>query len=251
MKIDVSKKTVAFLLFPSTCHASVIDTTLLDLSLLSVTLFLVFILNSVRREHNLSRRIVYGSVLFISIGFYSYWAWIIGSSLLLPAIIVSELLVILFIYLIYPFFLHQKNFPMLKRWLIFEHVILVCCALFYIWITHLNVPSHPHKSRSARAKTDISAIEGALQVYRLENKRFPTTQQGLQALITIPTDGPIPKNWQAGGYLDRMPMDPWGREYIYRSPGVSGPFDLYTFGRDSLPGGVDADADIGNWMSQK
>lgn len=109
--------------------------------------------------------------------------------------------------------------------------------------------TQPGKARLARAKTDISAIEGALQVYKLENFSFPTTDQGLLALVEQPTGEPEAPNWQEGGYLDRMPQDPWGRDYLYLSPGENGEIDIYTLGRDGQTGGEGEDADIGNWAS--
>ena len=88
----------------------------------------------------------------------------------------------------------------------------------------------------------------ALKLYRLDNQRFPTTEQGLQALVTKPTAAPVPPNWKTGGYLDRLNKDPWGNAYLYLSPGTHGEVDVFSYGADGKPGGTGVDADIGSWM---
>lgn len=103
----------------------------------------------------------------------------------------------------------------------------------------------PDQARTVKAKQDIQTIESALKRYRLDNYRYPTNQQGLQALVKKPTTQPVPKNWH--GYLDRLPSDPWGNPYHYRNPGEHGTIDVFTNGRDGKPGGQELDADIGNW----
>ncbi|HVW69065.1 MAG TPA: type II secretion system major pseudopilin GspG [Steroidobacteraceae bacterium] len=103
------------------------------------------------------------------------------------------------------------------------------------------------QAKVAKAKSDIQAIEAALTMFRLDNSRYPTTEQGLAALVTQPTD-PTIRNWRKGGYLPRLSKDPWGNDYQYVSPGThSKDFDLYTLGADGQPGGEGVDADIGNW----
>jgi len=97
-----------------------------------------------------------------------------------------------------------------------------------------------------RVQQDLRGIETALKFYRLDTFAYPTSEQGLDALVNKPADPNI-RNWQRGGYLDRMPMDPWDREYLYRSPGQNGEFDVYTLGLDGNPGGDGVNADIGNW----
>lgn len=97
-----------------------------------------------------------------------------------------------------------------------------------------------------RARQDIRGIETALNVFRLDNYRYPTTDEGLQALVTNPGEAAAP-NWQRGGYLKSIPMDPWRRPYIYLNPGQHGDFDIYTLGADGQDGGEDNNADIGNW----
>jgi len=101
-------------------------------------------------------------------------------------------------------------------------------------------------ARVAKAKQDIRALETALTLYKLDNFRVPTSEQGLDALVHKPSD-PALVHWKDGGYVKRVSKDPWGRDYVYESPGAHGEFDLYTLGADGQPGGEKFDADIGNW----
>jgi len=109
-----------------------------------------------------------------------------------------------------------------------------------------NVIGNVDKSRVVKAKQDIRSLESALQMYRVDNFRYPTTDQGLQALVEKPTSGSEAKNWQKGGYIPKLPKDPWQNEYQYISPGESGDYDIYTLGADGAPGGSDYNADISN-----
>lgn len=103
------------------------------------------------------------------------------------------------------------------------------------------------EARITKAKQDIQAFETALTMYRLDNFRFPTTDQGLRALVQQPTDPSI-RNWRAGGYLQRLNKDPWGNDYQYVYPGTRGrEYDLFSLGADGQPGGEGVNADIGNW----
>jgi general secretion pathway protein G len=101
-------------------------------------------------------------------------------------------------------------------------------------------------ARITKAKQDIRELETALTLYRLDNFRYPTTDQGLDALVKRPAD-PALVHWKDGGYVRRMSKDPWDRPYVYESPGAHGDFDLYSLGADGQPGGEKNDADIGNW----
>ena len=103
------------------------------------------------------------------------------------------------------------------------------------------------ESKVAAAKVDIATVMQALKLYRLDNQRYPTTEQGLHALIEKPTTGPAANGWKAGGYLEKMPKDPWGNPYQYLSPGVKGEVDIISLGADGQPGGSGDDADIGSW----
>lgn len=110
-----------------------------------------------------------------------------------------------------------------------------------------NIIDRPDAAREAKARQDIKAVDSALKLYRLDNYRYPTTEQGLAALVNKPSSQPEPRNWKSGGYLDQLPTDPWGHVYHYRNPGQHGPVDIYTLGRDNKEGGDGPDADIGNW----
>ena len=109
-----------------------------------------------------------------------------------------------------------------------------------------NVIGRIDDAQITRVQQDLRGVENALKFYRLDNFAYPTSEQGLQALVTKPNDPNI-RNWKAGGYLDRLPKDPWGKEYQYLNPGQNGEIDIYTYGRDGRAGGEGIDADIGNW----
>lgn len=114
----------------------------------------------------------------------------------------------------------------------------------------LVVPKLMGRTDDARiiaAKQDIATIMQGLKLYKLDNQRYPTTEQGLQALITKPTTGPGANGWKTGGYLDKLPKDPWGNPYQYLSPGIKGDVDVFSLGADGQPGGTGNDADIGSW----
>lgn len=102
-------------------------------------------------------------------------------------------------------------------------------------------------ARIVAAKQDIATIMQGLKLYRLDNQRYPTTEQGLQALVAKPASGPGANGWKIGGYLDKMPKDPWGNPYQYLSPGIRGEIDVFSLGADGQAGGVGNDADIGSW----
>jgi len=104
-------------------------------------------------------------------------------------------------------------------------------------------------ARIAATKQDIASVMQALKLYRLDNGRYPTTEQGLKALIEKPATEPMPSNWKQGGYLERtsLPRDPWGKDYQLLSPGIRGEIDVFSFGRDGQSGGEGPDADIGSW----
>lgn len=109
-----------------------------------------------------------------------------------------------------------------------------------------NVIRRIDDARITKAKQDIRAYETALNLYRMDNFRYPTTDQGLDALVKQPADPNI-RNWKQGGYIQNMRKDPWGNDYNYISPGSHGEYDLFTLGADGQAGGEGSDADIGNW----
>ena len=108
--------------------------------------------------------------------------------------------------------------------------------------------SRPDEARIVAAKQDIAVIGQALKLYRLDNQRYPTSEQGLRSLTSKPEIAPVPPNWKAGGYIERLPKDPWGNAYVYVSPGLHGEIDVMSFGADGKPGGEGNDADIGSWQ---
>ena len=102
-------------------------------------------------------------------------------------------------------------------------------------------------SKEKKVQADFANIETALKMYKLDNFFFPTSEQGLEALVTEPDADPKPKNWRKQGYLPELPQDPWGNEYLYVSPGEGHPYDIYTLGADGVRGGEDEAKDITNW----
>ncbi len=109
-----------------------------------------------------------------------------------------------------------------------------------------NVLDRADDARSTAARTDVTNVMQALKLYRLDNQRYPTAEQGLLALVARPGSGPAPINWKP--YLEKLPNDPWGRPYQYLNPGIKGEIDVMSFGADGQPGGEGKDADIGSWQ---
>ena len=109
-----------------------------------------------------------------------------------------------------------------------------------------KVMSRPDEARVVAAKQDISAIMQALKLYKLDNRRYPSAEQGLQALVTKPAAAPVPDNWKS--YLDKLPLDPWGKPYQYVIPGLKSEVDVMSFGADGQSGGEGKNADIGSWQ---
>lgn len=131
--------------------------------------------------------------------------------------------------------------------------IMVVVAILAI-LAALVVPRIAGRTDEARltaAKVQIRNIEGALQLYKLDNGVYPSTEQGLKALVEKPAVGVIPKNWKAGGYLSKIPLDPWGTAYKYVSPSPKGDFEILSMGADGEPGGEGKNADISNWTLDK
>jgi general secretion pathway protein G len=112
-----------------------------------------------------------------------------------------------------------------------------------------RVMGRPDEARQAKAKIQIESIESALKLYKLDNGSYPSTEQGLHALVEAPAAGNLPKNWRQGGYLEKgkVPKDPWGNDFVYVSPGSHGDFDLSCLGKDGEAGGEGVDKDINNW----
>ena len=137
---------------------------------------------------------------------------------------------------------HRRGFTLIE--------IMVVVVIMGV-LAALLVPRLMGRADDARvlaAKQDISTLMQSLKLYRLDNQRFPTTEQGLQALVTRPTVAPLAPSWKTGGYVDRLNKDPWGNPYQYLAPGLHGEVDIFSYGADGKPGGIGVDADIGSWM---
>jgi general secretion pathway protein G len=126
-------------------------------------------------------------------------------------------------------------------------VVIVIIGLLATLVAFTVIPQLG-KANGEKAKTDIATLEQAIEMYRLNNLAYPTTSQGLQALVAAPADLADPARYTPGGYIKKLPNDPWGRPYIYASPGQHGTFDISTLGADGAPGGTGENADLGNWQ---
>ena len=134
----------------------------------------------------------------------------------------------------------QKGFTLIELM-----VVLVIIGVLAALIVP-NVLDRADDARVMAAKTDVNNLMQALKLYKLDNQRLPTSEQGLQALIARPANGPIPPNWKP--YLDKLPNDPWGRPYQYLTPGIKGETDVMSLGADGQAGGEGKNADIGSWQ---
>ncbi|MGD8574956.1 MAG: type II secretion system major pseudopilin GspG [Gammaproteobacteria bacterium] len=128
-----------------------------------------------------------------------------------------------------------------------EIMIVVVILGILATMVLVNVGDKPDQARVVKAKQDIKSLESALNMYRLDNYNYPSTDQGLEALVHKPSGSPEPKHWQKGGYIQHLPKDPWGHDYQYLNPGTHSTIDIYSFGADGQPGGQGINADIGNW----
>ena len=133
----------------------------------------------------------------------------------------------------------QKGFTLI------ELMVVVVILAVLAGLVVPNLMDRPDEARLVKAKQDISAVSSALKLYKLDNFQYPTTDQGWEALVSQPTDEPVPKNWKK--LLDSVPVDPWGNPYLYLSPGENGDFDLFTYGADGVDGGEGINATIGQW----
>lgn len=141
---------------------------------------------------------------------------------------------------------HKSNLPRSRDagvTLIEMMVVLVMISVVAAIIVP-NVIGRPDEARASVAQTDLRSIASALELYRLDNRTYPTTGQGLAALVEQPVSPPLPRNWAQGGYLTAFPQDPWGNPYVYQSPGTAGGFDLVSLGADGTAGGEGTSSDI-------
>ncbi|ARN75595.1 type II secretion system major pseudopilin GspG [Oceanicoccus sagamiensis] len=138
---------------------------------------------------------------------------------------------------------YQQGFTLI------EIMVVVVIISVLIGLVAPNILGRVDEAKVTAAQTDIATLEQALEMYKLDNQVFPSTDQGLQALIEKPNTSPVPRKWNPAGYLKKsqLPVDPWGGQYQYISPGSTGAFDLYSLGADGREGGEGYDTDIGNW----
>jgi general secretion pathway protein G len=141
----------------------------------------------------------------------------------------------------------MKEKPESRGFTLLEVMVVVVILGILAALVVPKVISRPDEARVIAAKQDIASLMQALKLYRLDNQRYPTTEQGLQALVTKPTTSPVPPNWKSGGYVERLARDPWGNPYQFLNPGLRGEIDVFTMGADGAPGGEGNDADIGSW----
>ena len=125
-----------------------------------------------------------------------------------------------------------------------EMIVVLAIIALIAGLIVPNVIGRPDEARVTVASTDLRTVSAALKMYRLDNADYPTTEQGLQALVTRPTTAPVPRSFPEEGYLSEVPRDPWDRPYVYRNPGGRGGFELFSLGKDGKPGGEGVDADI-------
>lgn len=125
-------------------------------------------------------------------------------------------------------------------------VVVVILGILAAFIVP-RIIGRPDEAKITKVKSDVQALQTALDLYRLDNGRYPTTEQGLRALIERPTSEPQPTGWRAGGYIQKLNDDPWGRPYLYLNPGEHGEIDIFSCGAEGKPGGEGISATIGNW----
>ena len=127
-------------------------------------------------------------------------------------------------------------------------VVIIIMGILASYVA-VRLTGHTEEARRTQATVQIEALETALEMYKLDNGSYPSTEQGLQALVEPPTTGVLPRKWREGGYLKKgkVPKDPWKNEYVYISPGLHGDFDLMSYGDDGEPGGEGKDKDVNNW----
>jgi general secretion pathway protein G len=139
----------------------------------------------------------------------------------------------------------KKSAGVMSGFTLIEVMVVVIILGILAAIVVPRVMSRPDDARITKAKQDIRALEAALNLYKLDNFAYPTTDQGIDALVQKPSGTPEPKNWKK--YIDRLPKDPWGQPYQYLSPGAKGDVDIFSLGADAQQGGEGVNADIGNW----
>jgi len=130
-------------------------------------------------------------------------------------------------------------------------VVIVILSILAVWVAPKLV-GREEQAKQVKARVDIQGLETALKLYKLDNGMYPTTEQGLEALVSPPESGKVPKNWREGGYIEKNQIanDPWGNEYIYLSPGSHDDYDIISYGADGEPGGENENRDVKSWELQ-
>lgn len=141
----------------------------------------------------------------------------------------------------------MHDFSKMRGFTLIELMVVIVIIAVLASLIVPKVMSRPDEARVAAARQDLGAITQALKLYKLDNMRYPTTEQGLQALVKKPAAAPIPENWKGNGYLEKLPKDPWGTPYLYLQPGLHGEIDVISYGANREAGGEGNDADIGSW----
>ena len=141
----------------------------------------------------------------------------------------------------------RKQYRAQSGFTLIEIMVVVVILGILASVVVPKIMDNPDKARVVKAKNDVQAMKSALDLYKLDNFNYPSTDQGLQALASKPSGSPEARNWKQGGYLDRMPKDPWGNDYQYLNPGVNAEVDIFSYGADGRPSGEGVAADIGNW----
>ncbi len=142
----------------------------------------------------------------------------------------------------------KLNMPQSSRGFTLIEIMVVMVILgLLVAVVAPNIMGRSDQAKVTVAETQLTNISKALDIYRLDNSHYPSTQQGLEALKSRPSGSPEPKNWNPDGYMKSIPKDPWGNDFQYVSPGVEGPYDLYSYGSDGQEGGTDDAADISIW----
>jgi len=134
-----------------------------------------------------------------------------------------------------------------KGFSLIELMVVLLILGLLIGIVGPRLIGQGDEARVSAARIQIESIGSALKMYKLDNGVYPSTEQGLDALVNMPQTGTIPKKWRKGGYMDKIPQDPWGNDYVYMFPGAHGDFDLFSYGADGVAGGEDLNKDVTNW----
>ncbi len=143
----------------------------------------------------------------------------------------------------------QKSLVRKEGFTLIELLVVILILGLLAGIVGPKLFGHTEEAKQTKARVQIENLGSALKMYKIDNGKYPSTEQGLEALVTLPQSGDIPKKWKKGGYLAKkaIPKDPWGNEYVYLSPGVHDDFDIVSYGEDGTPGGEDSNRDINSW----